>query len=101
MPKTIKLESHLSSQGLELRYRKARDPVLRSHYQILRLIGEGETTTQVMEATGYSRGRIQQLAPAVTTREVPRHSEIVVTKTRALRKGHCSVPTNRRNSGKR
>jgi transposase len=62
MPKTIKLESHLSSQELEDRYRKARDPVLRSHYQIVWLISEGKSTRQVMEVTGYSRGCIQQLA---------------------------------------
>jgi transposase len=62
MPKTIKLEPHLSSEELENRYRKAHDPVLRTHYQILWLISEGKTTTQVMEATGYSRGWIQQLA---------------------------------------
>ena len=41
MPKTIKFESHLSSEELEHSYRKARDPVLRSHYQILWLISEG------------------------------------------------------------
>jgi transposase len=62
MPKTIKLEPHLHSEELENRYRKAHDPVLRSHYQILWLISEGKTTAQVMEATGYSRGWIQQLA---------------------------------------
>ncbi len=62
MPKTIKLEAHLNSEELEHRYRKAHDPVERSHYQILWLIGEGRTTTQVMEVTGYSRGWIQQLA---------------------------------------
>ena len=62
MPKTIKLESHLSSEELESRYRKAHDPVERSHYQIVWLISEGKTTTQVMEVTGYSRGWIQQLA---------------------------------------
>ena len=62
MPKTIKLESHLSSQELENRYRKAHDPVLGSHYQILWLIAQGKTTTQVMDATGYSRGWIQQIA---------------------------------------
>jgi len=47
---------------LESRYRKAHDPVLRSHYQILWLISEGRTTTQVIEVTGYCRGWIQQLA---------------------------------------
>jgi transposase len=62
MPKTIKLEPHLRSEELESRYRKARDPVLRTHYQIVWLIGEGRTTREVMEVTGYSRGWIQQLA---------------------------------------
>jgi transposase len=62
MPKTIKLESHLNPNELENRYRKAKDPVLRSHYQILWLISLGKTTTQVMEVTGYSRGWVQQLA---------------------------------------
>ena len=62
MPKKIKLEPHLSSEELENHYRKAKDPVLRSHYQILWLISEGKSTTRVMEATGYSRGWIQRLA---------------------------------------
>ena len=62
MPKTIKIVPHLGSEELEDRYRKARDPVLRSHYQILWLISEGKSTTRVMEATGYSRGWIQRLA---------------------------------------
>jgi transposase len=62
MPKIIKLESHLNPKELENHYRKAHDPVLRSHYQILWLISEGKSTTQVMEVTGYSRGWIQQLA---------------------------------------
>ena len=62
MPKTIKLKPYLDSKELEDRYRKAHDPVLRSHYQILWLISEGRTTTEVMGVTGYSRGWIQQLA---------------------------------------
>jgi transposase len=62
MPKTIKLEPHLSSEELGNRYRKAKDPVLRSHYQIVWLISEGKSTAEVMEVTGYSRGWIQQLA---------------------------------------
>jgi transposase len=62
MPKTIKLEPHLDSNELESRYRKAHDPVLRSHYQILWLVSEGKSTSQVMEVTGYSRGWIQQIA---------------------------------------
>jgi transposase len=62
MPKTIKLEPHLGSKELENRYRKARDPVARSHYQIVWLVSEGKTTAEVMEVTGYSRGWVQQLA---------------------------------------
>lgn len=62
MPKTIKIEAHLSQEELEKRYRKAHDPVERSHYQIVWLIGEGRTTRDVMEVTGYSRGWIQRLA---------------------------------------
>jgi transposase len=62
MPKTIKLELHLDSEELEKRYREARDPVARSHYQIVWLISEGKTTSEVMEVTGYSRGWVQQLA---------------------------------------
>jgi transposase len=62
MPKTIKIVPHLGSEELEDRYRKAHDPVARSHYQILWLISEGKTTTEVMYVTGYSRGWIQQLA---------------------------------------
>jgi transposase len=62
MPKTIKLEPHLSSEELENHYREAKDVVLRSHYQILWLISLGKTTRQVMEVTGYSRGWVQQIA---------------------------------------
>ena len=62
MPKTIKLKAHVESEELENRYRKANDPVLRSHYQILWLISSGNTTTEVMEVTGYARGWIQQIA---------------------------------------
>jgi hypothetical protein len=62
MPKTIKLKAHVESEELENRYRKASDPVLRSHYQILWLISSGNTTTEVMEVPGYSRGWIQQIA---------------------------------------
>ncbi len=61
MPKKLRLEPHLSSKGLEERYRGACDPILRSHYQIAWLIAQGKTTSQVIEVTGYSRDWIQQL----------------------------------------
>jgi transposase len=62
MPKKIRLEPYLSSKELEELYRGAKDPILRSHYQIIWLIGQGKTSTQVMEVTGYSRDWIQKLA---------------------------------------
>ena len=62
MPKKIKLEPHLSTEELEERYRGSKDPVERGHYQILWLIARRKRTTEVMEATGYSRGWIQRLS---------------------------------------
>ncbi len=62
MPKKIKLLPHLSAEELQNRYRDAQDPVERSHYQIVWSIARGKTTTEVMEATGYARGWIQQLS---------------------------------------
>jgi transposase len=62
MPKKIKLKPHLSTAELERRYRDARDPIERSHYQIVWLIAQGKIRKEVMEVTGYSRGWIQQLS---------------------------------------
>jgi transposase len=62
MPKKIKLEPYLSTKELESRYRGAKDPIERSHYQIVWLIAQSKTTSEVIEATGYSRNWIQQLA---------------------------------------
>ena len=62
MPKTIKLRPHLSTDELQSRYRGAKDPVERAHYQIIWLVAQGKTTTEVMEVTGYTRGWVQKLA---------------------------------------
>jgi len=56
------LLTHLRTEELESRYRNAKDPVERGHYQIVWLIARGKTTTEVMEATGYARGWIQKLS---------------------------------------
>jgi hypothetical protein len=53
MPKKTKLEPHLPPEELEGRYRGAKDPLLRSHYQILWLMAAGKSTGEVMEVTGY------------------------------------------------
>src|SRR5215210_768263 len=97
MPKTIKIVPHLGSEELEDRYRKAYDPLERSHYQILWLISEGKTITQVMEVTGYSRGWIQQLARRYNS-DGPQALGDRRHETREPGIGRCSPPSNRRNS---
>ena len=47
---------------MEHRYRKAKDPVERSHRQIVWLLSEGRTTAEVCEVTGYSPGWVRQIA---------------------------------------
>ncbi len=62
MPKRIQLRVHLSTEELERRYRGARDPVERSHYQIIWLLSQGRPTSEIMAVTGYGRRWIQELA---------------------------------------
>jgi transposase len=62
MPKRLELSPHASTEELEHRYRKAKDPVQRSHHQIVWLLGEGRTTEEVCEVTGYSPGWVRKIA---------------------------------------
>jgi transposase len=62
MPKRIQLAPHLGVDELERRYRRSRDAVLRTHYQIIWLLAQGKLTREVAAATGYSRPWIQALA---------------------------------------
>ncbi len=55
---------------MEHRYRKAKDPVERSHYQIVWLLGEGKTTEEVCEVTGYSPGWVRRIARRYNERGV-------------------------------
>jgi hypothetical protein len=54
MPRRLVVQPHLSVDELKQLYRKALDPVERSHYQILWLLAQGKTTEQIREVTGYS-----------------------------------------------
>ncbi len=56
------MSPHASTEELERRYRKAKDPVERSHLQIVWLLGEGKTTGEVCEVTGYSPGWVRRIA---------------------------------------
>jgi transposase len=61
MPKVIKIEPHLSGEELEIGYRQAKEPVLRTHYQIIWLLAKGMSTQEVAAVTGYSRSWIYEL----------------------------------------
>lgn len=60
MSKRLTLEPH-SKEELETRYRQAKDPVERSHYQIIWLLTCGRSVSEVTEVTGYSGVWIRQL----------------------------------------
>jgi transposase len=70
MPKRLELSPHASTQELEHRYRKAKDPVERSHHQIVWLLSEGRTTQEVFEVTGYSPGWVRKIARRYNERGV-------------------------------
>lgn len=50
----LKLANHLTVDELEHRYRQASDPVARSHWQILWLLGQGRLSEEIADVTGYS-----------------------------------------------
>ena len=58
----MNLKEHLGNEGLERRYREAKDPVLRSHYHIVWLLWRGRPTRKVVEVIGYSPNWVRQVA---------------------------------------
>ncbi len=70
MPKRLELSPHATTEELEHRYRKARDPVERSHHQIVWLLSEGRTTGEVCEVTGYSPGWVRKIVRRYNERGV-------------------------------
>lgn len=56
MSRPRSIVDHLTVAELEARYRRARDPVARSQWQIVWLLARGEPTATVVAATGYSAG---------------------------------------------
>jgi len=62
MARHIHLEAHLSVEELGRRYRRATDPVERSRWQMLWLLGQGQTAQQVAAVRGYSAYWIGQIA---------------------------------------
>lgn len=62
MARALTLPSHLPAPELEARYRGARDPVARSHWQIIWLLTDGMATVEVARVTGYSVNWVRELA---------------------------------------
>lgn len=62
MARPLVVPAHLPLDELERRYRGARDPVLRSHLQIVWLLARGEPTAAVCRATGYSADWVRAVA---------------------------------------
>ncbi len=62
MPKRLHLEPHLDTDELARRYRRARDPVERSHLHLIWQLSQGKRTREVAEATGYSPAWIRTIA---------------------------------------
>ncbi len=56
------MSPHATTEELEHRYKKAKDPVERSHHQIVWLLSEGKRTEEVSEVTGYSPGWVRKIA---------------------------------------
>jgi len=55
MPKYVRIVAHRSRDDLAYRYRKATDPIERSHFQIIWLLARGKRVREVAESTGDSR----------------------------------------------
>src|SRR5258708_24866623 len=62
MNKPITVKAHLSIETIETRYRKPKDPVEQSHWQIIWLLAQGKTTKAIAEVTGYCPTWIRALA---------------------------------------
>lgn len=54
MPRCLTLAPHLPLADLEQRYRHSRDPVERSHWHMLWLVGQGHTCPAVAALVGYA-----------------------------------------------
>lgn len=54
MPRCLSLTPHLAADALARRYRACRDPVERSHWQMVWLVAQGHSGAAVARLTGYS-----------------------------------------------
>src|SRR5258708_32033751 len=62
MARRIHLQPHLSVAALEQRYRAAKEPNARTWWQLLWLLAQGRTATELSAVTGYRAYWIGQIA---------------------------------------
>jgi transposase len=62
MARRLTIPPHLTLAELERRYRRARDPVARSHWHILWLLAGGMATAEVARLTRYSVNWVREIA---------------------------------------
>lgn len=61
MPRNLPLKQHHDTDELYRRYRKAKDPVERTHWQIIWLKSQGEATKKIAALTGYTAVWVRQV----------------------------------------
>ncbi|SRR5258705_1483606 len=62
MPRRTSIRGDIGIEELERRYRQAGDPVARSQWQIVWLLGQGEPSERVAAVTGYSLTWVRTVA---------------------------------------
>jgi transposase len=62
LPKRLSIHAHLAVDDLELRYRRAKDPVVRSHWQVICLLAPGLPSAPVAAVTSYTVNWIRLIA---------------------------------------
>ncbi len=62
MPKRLAIQPHLTLGELERRYRTAKDPVTRSHWQMVWLLAQGLPSERVAAVTGYTANWVRTMA---------------------------------------
>ena len=61
-PKRLSIQPHLALDELGRRYRTAKDPVARSHWQMVWLLAQGLPSERVAAVTGYTARWVRTLA---------------------------------------
>jgi Homeodomain-like domain len=62
MQKRFAVQPHLSLEEIEQQDCKAKDPVARSHWQIIWLLAQGKSFKQIVEYIGYGLSWIRTIA---------------------------------------